>query len=173
MRLRIGDVFGVAPSRPTSSAVSEFDIDHFLPYQLSIAAMRVSQLFERRYAWANHVSVPEWRVITQVGRNEGASMGEVAAKTCLDKVAVSRAAATLVSRGLLRRRSGAGDTRFVHLSLTASGRRVYERIVASAQEVEALLAGMLNASERDLLGRMLSELRRDVESVLEADAARG
>ena len=47
---------------------AEFHLDEFLPYRLSVAAGRVSRLFGRRYAEAFGLSIPEWRVLTVVGR---------------------------------------------------------------------------------------------------------
>ena len=50
------------------AAANGFRLEDFLPYQLSVAANRVSRLFARRYSEAFGLSIPEWRVIAVVGR---------------------------------------------------------------------------------------------------------
>ena len=54
--------------------------------------------------------------------NPGLSAAEVTARTAMDKVAVSRAVATLLAAGRLRRTTAPADRRRTHLALTA-GRR--------------------------------------------------
>ena len=76
---------------------AEFHLDEFLPYRLSVAAGRVSRLFGRRYAEAFGLSIPEWRVLTVVGRFSSISPSTVGEATSMDKVKVSRAAASPVS----------------------------------------------------------------------------
>ena len=54
------------------------------------------------------LSIPEWRVMAVLAANPGLSAAEVTARTAMDKVAVSRAVATLLSAGRLQRTTGAG-----------------------------------------------------------------
>ena len=73
-----------------------FRLEDFLPYKLSVAANRVSRLFARRYFEAYGLSIPEWRVLAMVGRFGTLSPSAVGEWTAMDKVKVSRAAASLV-----------------------------------------------------------------------------
>ena len=77
-----------------------FRLEDFLPYRLSVAASRVSRLFARRYSEAYGLSIPEWRVLAIVGRFDTLSPSAVGEWSAMDKVKVSRAAASLVARGL-------------------------------------------------------------------------
>src|ERR1700755_2049885 len=79
-----------------------FKLEDFLPYRLSVAASRVARLCARRYAEAYGLAIPEWRVLAIVGRFGTLSPSAVGEWTAMDKVKVSRAAASLVSRGLLK-----------------------------------------------------------------------
>src|SRR4249920_3848062 len=79
-----------------------FRLEDFLPYRLSVAANRVSRLFARRYSEAYGLGIPEWRVLAMVGRFGTLSPSAVGEWSAMDKVKVSRAAASLVARGLLR-----------------------------------------------------------------------
>ena len=75
-------------------AVPDFKLDEFLPYRLSVAANRVSRMFAHRYSQAFGLTIPEWRVLTIVGRSGTISPSGVGELTAMDKVKVSRAAAS-------------------------------------------------------------------------------
>ena len=90
-------------TRQESPAANDqaFKLEDFLPYRLSVAANRVSRLCARRYTKAFGLSIPEWRVLAVVGRFDTLSPSAVGEWTAMDKVKVSRAAASLVARGEL------------------------------------------------------------------------
>ncbi len=83
--------------------------------------------------------MPEWRVIAVLARTPGLSAAEVAARTAMDKVAVSRAVAGLARSGRVRRTQAARDRRRSVLTLTTRGRSVYRRIVPLALAYERRL----------------------------------
>ena len=96
---------------PTSKGANDFKLEDFLPYRLSIAANRVSRVFARRYSEHSGLSIPEWRVLATVARFGTVSPSAVGEWTAMDKVKVSRAAAALVARGLLRQSADPRDGR--------------------------------------------------------------
>ncbi len=98
-----------------------FKLEDFLPYRLSVAANRVSRLFARRYSDAYGLSIPEWRVLAMVGRFGTLSPSAVGEWTAMDKVKVSRAAANLVARGMLRQTQDPEDGRGTAASSYAQG----------------------------------------------------
>ena len=63
----------------------------------------ISQAIAREYAERFELSVTEWRVIAVLGRYSDVSASEVAERTAMDKVAVSRAVASLVDAGRVAR----------------------------------------------------------------------
>ena len=79
------------------------ELDRFLPYRLSVLSNRISQDIARLYAERFALSVTEWRVIAVLGRYPDLSANEVAERTAMDKVAVSRAVASLIRDGRLKR----------------------------------------------------------------------
>ena len=89
----------------------DFNLETFLPYQLATAATRVSRLFARHYSDHHGLSLPEWRVMAIVGRHAGISPSAVSDRSVMDKVKVSRAAAGLVRRGLLKQMQDPTDGR--------------------------------------------------------------
>src|SRR3546814_15071641 len=76
------------------------ELERFLPYRLSVLSNRVSQKIADTYAERFGLAVTEWRVIAVLGRYPDLSAGAVAERTALDKVAVRRAVARLLERGL-------------------------------------------------------------------------
>jgi DNA-binding MarR family transcriptional regulator len=135
-----------------------FRLEDFLPYRLSVAANRVSRLFARRYSEAYGLSIPEWRVLAIVGRHDTLSPSAVGELTAMDKVKVSRAAASLVARGMARQTQDPRDGRGRLLRLTRRGTAVYEGMVPLACELEGQLAEGLSRAEWSTLLKALEKL---------------
>ncbi|MBS0557699.1 MAG: winged helix-turn-helix transcriptional regulator [Proteobacteria bacterium] len=135
-------------------------LEHFLPYRLSILSNRVSATIAREYQDRFELSTTEWRVIAVLARfhDEGLSAREVAAHTEMDKVAVSRALARLVAAGRVRRGVHHGDKRRSVLALTAAGWKIHAAIAPLARTHERELLGRLKPGEREMLGRILDKL---------------
>lgn len=133
-------------------------LDKFLPYRLSVLSNTVSSAIAAAYFANFGLSIPEWRVMAVLAANPGLSAAEVTARTAMDKVAVSRAVATLLAAGRLRRTTVAADRRRTHLNLTTSGVRVYARVVPMALEYERKLVASLSQRDRVTLDRILRVL---------------
>ena len=76
----------------------------------------------------------------------------------MDKVTVSRAAATLVERGLLERQPNPGDQRSHLLVLTETGRALYEDVAPKALELEAEVFAGFSAKEIATFAAMLERI---------------
>src|SRR4249919_3009769 len=85
----------------------------------------------------------------------------VAARTAMDKVAVSRAVAHLLERGLLLREMHGDDRRRSVLTLSEAGIRIYDEIVPLALGRERKLLATLDAEERRQLERILEKLANE------------
>lgn len=143
------------------------DLEHFLPYRLSVLSNRVSAAIAQAYSERFGLGITQWRVMAVIGRYPDLSAGEVAQRTGMDKVAVSRAVAGLLEDGRLERDTHGDDRRRSVLRLSAEGERVYREIVPHALEFERRLLGGMPPEERDLLFRLLDRLD---ELELEAEA---
>ena len=134
------------------------ELERFLPYRLSVLSNTVSQaiaaIYERRFG----LSVTEWRVMAVLGRYEDLSAREVAERTAMDKVAVSRALARLIAAGRVRRLIAPHDKRQSVLQLTAKGWKVYDQVAPLALKHERRLLAHLDQDEREWLGRILDKL---------------
>ena len=133
-------------------------LEKFLPYRLSVTSHSISTNIARIYEKRFGVSIPEWRVIAILGRFPGLSAVEVAERTLMDKVAVSRAIAAMIEMGYLERKTSETDGRRSQLFLTPAGREVYEMIVPMALGEEQELSGSLTEEERRELDRLMVKL---------------
>ncbi|MCB1555130.1 MAG: MarR family transcriptional regulator [Xanthomonadales bacterium] len=134
------------------------NLEHFLPYRLSVLSNRVSADIARFYQNRFGLSVTEWRAMAVLGRFPGISAMEVAERTAMDKVAVSRAVNALLGRELLTRAFHESDRRRSMLRLSESGRQVYDEIVPLALRLEASLLDAFSDDEKQQLGRLLDKL---------------
>lgn len=148
---------------PSAVRRDALHLDRFLPYRLSLLTNTVSAALADTYAERFRLSIPEWRIVAVLAHSPGLSAAEVAARTAMDKVAVSRAVARLAAAGRVRRRRAPGDRRRFFLDLTPAGRRVYRRIVPWALAYERRLLAVLTAGEVAALDAVLSALIRQAQ----------
>jgi DNA-binding MarR family transcriptional regulator len=134
------------------------ELEHFLPYRLSVLSNTVSQSIARAYESRFDLSIPEWRVMAVVARYPGISAVDVVTRTAMDKVAVSRAVTRLVEAGRVVRRHDASDRRRVRLLLSPSGRAVYRKVVPVARSYERDLVSSLSSRELEQLDVLLQKL---------------
>jgi DNA-binding MarR family transcriptional regulator len=139
-------------------APSKLHLENFLPYRLSVLSNTVSSAIAAAYFAHFGLSIPEWRVMAVLAANPGLSAAEVTARTAMDKVAVSRAVATLLAVGRMRRTTAKADRRRTHLELTPAGARVYAQVVPVALNYERHLIAPLTARDRATLDRILRVL---------------
>jgi len=143
---------GVSPEHAT------LELEKFLPYRLSVLSNRVSQLIASHYEARFGLAMTEWRVMAVLGRFPDLSASEVADRTAMDKVAVSRALAGLLQRGLIERDTHGGDRRRSVLGLSPAGYEVYDEVAPMALECERRLMAPLSAEEREVLDRLIDRL---------------
>jgi len=86
-------------------------LERFLPYRLSLLSNRISASISRAYAERFTLSITEWRVMAVLARFPGLSSNEVAERTAIDKVAISRAVSNLLRHGRLQRETHGSDRR--------------------------------------------------------------
>lgn len=135
-----------AMDKDTTNA-DDLILEEFLPYRLAVLSHTVSNKIANVYEERFKVSIPEWRVIAILGRFPGLSAVEVAQRTMLDKVAVSRAVTKLIKNGRLDREFADADRRRSILNLSEEGRRIHDEIAPLALQFERdLLHGI---SEED------------------------
>ena len=149
----------VLPKRATPTPEhAPLELERFLPYRLSILSNTISQAIADDYQRRFDLSVTEWRVMAVLGRYPDLSAGEVAQRTAMDKVAVSRAVASLLESGRLQRDIHGDDRRRSVLRLSPAGHAIYDEVAPLALAFERTLLGDMDAGERALLFRLLDRL---------------
>lgn len=158
------------PAGIPAASHAVLELERFLPYRLSVLSNRVSGMIARIYTQRFALSVTEWRVMAVLGRYPDLSANEVAQRTAMDKVAVSRAVAGLIEAGRLQRDTHDGDRRRSVLRLSEAGYGIYDEVAPLALEFERKLLGELPEEERALLFRLLDRLD-ELEFKAEAEAS--
>lgn len=146
-------------SRPSPSA-STLSLATFLPFRLSVLSNVISQRIADLYDSEFGLSIWQWRVMTVTADTPGISATEIGQRTQMDKVAVSRAVASLIEMGYLERRPSTEDARRSDLYLTPAGAGIYELIVPLAKAEEAQLVSALSDAEQIELARLMIKLAK-------------
>jgi len=145
------------PASP-GTARARLELEQFLPYRLSVLSNRLSSAIARIYADRLDLGITEWRVMAVLGLSPGLSASELAQRTAMDKVAVSRAVARLVAAGRLQREVDPEDRRRAVLHLSPAGQAIYAEVAPLALEFEQRLFGHLEPREREALFQHLDRL---------------
>lgn len=125
------------------SGMTAFNLDEFLPYQISVLSKRMSQDLEQRYSGRFGLSVPEWRILAHLSQSEPVSVRELESRVDMHKSRVSRAARRLEAAGLISSGTNCADRRLIDLRLTDKGRHVMAEI-----------APLVNGFQQELLDRL-------------------
>lgn len=137
---------------------AQLDLEHFLPYRLSVLSNRLSAAIAQLYADRFSLAMTEWRVMAVLGRYPDLSANQVTQRTAMDKVAVSRAVARLIEADWLERTLHENDRRRSILRLSAAGYRVYDEVAPMALEFEQRLFGAMDPEQRKQLFQWLDRL---------------
>lgn len=120
---------------------------------------------EMRSHRGSDLSVPQFRVLIYLNRNEGASLSDVADHLGLTLAAMSKMISGLVDRNLVSRRTDARDRRYVILAPAERGRTLMRAACDTTQSRLAERLAALPASERTAIIRAMSAL----ESIFACD----
>lgn len=134
------------------------NLEEFLPYRLSVLSHTISTTIAKAYEAKFGVSIPEWRVIAILGRFPGLSAVEVADRTMLDKVAVSRAVTKLIKNGRIDREFADADRRRSILQLSDDGQQVHDEIAPLALTFENELLQGIGAENFETFNVVLERL---------------
>jgi len=147
------------------NALQALELENFLPYRLSILAQLVSESLHDLYAAPFGLTVTQWRVMAALGRFAPLTASEVGARIVMDKVAVSRAVAGLMKRGLIERATDRDDRRRASLRLSARGRAMHARIVPLVINYETRLYQALSRRERQVFDTLADRLFARAEAL--------
>ncbi len=152
-------------SAPPADPPRTLELERFLPYRLSVLANTMSTALAGAYALRFQLSIPEWRVIAVLAPQPGLSAAQVAERTAMDKVAVSRAVASLLRARRIERTVEESDRRRSQLRLTRRGLALYDEVVPWALAYQDEVLRGVPSRARTRLDALLDDLLRRARTV--------
>lgn len=119
--------------------IQTIKLDSFWPYQVTVLADMVTRHTHKLVKTHSDLNLSQWRVLAAIADLPGRSAAEVVSITPMDKGIVSRATASLVRDGLVRKAADEGDKRKSRLYLTVKGQNQFEKVSIALLEALAPL----------------------------------
>jgi DNA-binding MarR family transcriptional regulator len=133
-------------------------LERSLTYRLHLLHKVSDQLSHQAYVQDLKLSLSEGRCLATVGAFEPMSIMALADKGNLNKGQASRAAQGLVDRGLIAKTDDPLDGRGIQLTLTAKGRRLWQKTMDLIEQRNQAIFGCLSAQERQIFSQLLDRL---------------
>ncbi|MBM3536948.1 MAG: MarR family transcriptional regulator [Alphaproteobacteria bacterium] len=140
-------------------------LEHSIPYKLYKLALRGSAAKSAHIKKTVGLAIDEWKVLLLIGTFAPLSTKEVAERSTLDKVRISRTTDRLVKAGLITAARDGSDGRKIELRLTRRGRTKYQGVVASLTAWDGAFVEALSARERQQLDDMLQALDARIDAL--------
>ena len=139
-------------------------LEQYLPYLLNRAGARIAAAFnaEMRQIGA---SLQVWRVLAALREKDGRRMGDLSETTSIEVSTLTRLVDNMEKDGLVVRRRDSGDARAIALHVTASGRRLTQRILPIAERYEAVALKGFAAGEVAVLKKALRRLYDNMDAL--------
>jgi DNA-binding MarR family transcriptional regulator len=145
-------------------------IRELLSYRLHMVANLLSRGAELRYRRQFGVSLWEWRTVALLGAvSEPLSLNHLAHAAGIHKSQMSRVVSGLTRRKLVLRAADADDARGVRLTLSRSGRKLYEGLIGAALERDAAFRRCLTRSEKQAFDSALAKLAGQARSLIQQE----
>ncbi len=130
-----------------TAPLPEFDLERYLPYRFTVIAGKLSAELAKAYKVRFGISMPEWRVLVNVGYTEDLSVRDIERRVSLEKSKVSRAVSKLEAKGYLVKQTDSDDRRLLKLTLTDEGTRLLRALIPIAQTLQdELIAKLADAA---------------------------
>lgn len=132
----------------------------YFGYRIVLAAKHFDRAVLKLLAEHSDLSLPEWRVMSQLGLVPTGTVRSLADGAAVDRAEISRATRSLEARGLVRRREDESDRRSPVFSLTAAGRRRYKTVRKPISDFIVHLTDDISAKDLETANRALWALTR-------------
>lgn len=134
-------------------------LDQSLPLKLLRLREAVMERFRPHLHQAG-VTEQQWRVLRALAETDELEAGALAERICLKMPSLSRILADLAARGLIERRDGETDRRRRLVSISSSGRELFETMSRHSEKAYAQLRQDLSTDAYDTL---MAELDAAIE----------
>ena len=138
-------------------------LETFFPYRLAVAAEAFSRNLVAVYGQSFGLSREEWRLLFLLQSGARISSLDLARRTTLDKVQVSRAAQRLEDKGCITREVSAEDRRLKDYTITDEGRALFAAALGAVETRAGDILGRMKERDRQALERGLSALMTAME----------
>ena len=137
-------------------------LEAYFPYRLAVAAEAFSQKLVGVYGRTYGLSREEWRLLLLLAEARELTSHDLAQRTTLDKVQISRASQRLEGKGLITRAVSQQDKRLRVYTCTEAGLALFGEVFPKVDaQANAILAG-LSDSDRAALIQGVEALSRVV-----------
>ena len=133
-------------------------LDGFVPYQI----YRITNSLNQRLRARMPISVSRWRVLGVLRANGTLTINEIAECAAMEQPTVSRTVTRLVRDGLVLRRAAKQDSRYMEVSLTAAGQRVFDTVYPIAVEHQTNALRGFSKSELATLQAYLQRIQQNI-----------
>lgn len=123
-------------------------LETYFPYLLAATAEAFSRKLVEVYGRTYGLSREEWRLLLLLADAGELSSLELAKRTTLDKVQVSRAAQKLEDKGLISRSVPASDRRLRVYTCSREGQKLFSKVFPSVQTQADAILGNMSAQDR-------------------------
>ena len=148
-------------------------IRDLISYRLHTVANLLSRGAELRYRREFGVSLWEWRTVALLGAvTEPLSLNHLAHAAGIHKSQMSRVVSGLTKRKLVLRAASSTDGRGVQLTLTKTGRRLYDGLIRAASERDETFNRCLSKNEKEVLDRCLGKLAGQARELISKEKLR-
>ena len=144
-------------------------LDGFVPYQIYRITNSLNQRLRARLRRLP-ISVSRWRVLGVLRANGTLTINEIAESAAMEQPTVSRTVTRLVRDGLVSRRAARQDSRYMEVSLTAAGQRVFDTVYPIAVEHQTDALRGFSKSELATLKAYLQRIQQNIASDSEMHA---
>lgn len=149
------------------------ELETFLPYRLAVVAEAFSRQLIAVYGRKHGFSREEWRMLFLLADAGALDSLQLAQRTSLDKVQVSRAAARLERKGMITREVLGTDKRLRNYAITDKGTDIFQRAFTEVQARTEEIMQAMSADDRAALDRGIAGLDLAIGKVATAEASKG
>lgn len=140
-------------------------LDTFFPYQLAATAEAFSRRLVDVYGREYGLSREEWRLLFLLAGAKNLTSLDLAQRTTLDKVQISRAAQKLCEKGLIQRRTDNNDRRLRVYTCTGKGQALFAELFPIVESKAKAILDAMRPADRNKLMDGLAALQSAIARV--------
>lgn len=136
------------------------ELNDFLPYQLSVLSLKISNGIAAHYQDQFGINISEWRVLVILYQNPDVTAKKITQLSQMDKVRISRTLKSLVQKDYLTQSQHPLDARAKNYELNKRGRYLMRAVIPDALRYEEELLSRLSQEEREQLHHLIGKFNR-------------